>query len=71
MGANKGIFGVNIGHLWGEEEKVKTWFEEILHGAEAGWVRPHVDRTFPLEKAGEAHQYIEDRKNTGKVILIP
>ena len=26
---------------------------------------------FPLEQAAEAHQFIEDRKSTGKVVLIP
>lgn len=35
-----------------------------------GWVRPHVDRTFPFEQIGEAHAYIEARKNIGKVVLV-
>ena len=42
----------------------------ILQGVEDGWVRPHVDKTFPLEQAGEAHRYIEERKNIGKVVLV-
>ncbi|MFQ6071031.1 MAG: medium chain dehydrogenase/reductase family protein [Candidatus Aminicenantales bacterium] len=71
MNANKGIFGVNIGHLWGEAEKVRRWGEEIMRGVEEGWVRPHVDRVFPLEKAGEAHRYLEERQNIGKVVLVP
>lgn len=71
MNANKGIFGVNIGHLWGEEEKVHRWALEIMKGVEQGWVRPHVDKSFPFEKAAEAHQYIEERRNTGKVVLVP
>jgi NADPH:quinone reductase-like Zn-dependent oxidoreductase len=29
-----------------------------------------VDRTFPLENAGEAHAYIEARRNIGKVVLV-
>ena len=28
-------------------------------GVEQGWVRPHVDRAFLFEQAGEAHAYIE------------
>ncbi len=71
MNKNRGVFGVNIGHLWDEPEMVNAWIREILKGAEEEWIRPHVDRTFKFEQVGEAHQYIEDRKNIGKVILAP
>lgn len=71
MNANKGIFGVNIGHMWGIEEKVLTWMREIMKGVEDGWLMPHVDRVFPLEKVAEAHSYIEERRNIGKVVLVP
>jgi len=71
MNKNRGVFGVNVGHLWDEPEKVNAWFRILLKGVEEGWVRPHVDRTFKFKEAGEAHQYIEDRKNIGKVILAP
>lgn len=70
MNANKAIFGVNIGHLWQEEERVRGWLQDLLRGVEEGWVNPHVDRSFPFEKAGEAHAHIENRMNIGKVILI-
>jgi NADPH:quinone reductase-like Zn-dependent oxidoreductase len=71
MNANKGVFGVHVGHLWGEKDKVRSWMAAILKGVEEGWVNPHVDNTFPFEKAAEAHIYIENRKNIGKVILVP
>jgi NADPH:quinone reductase-like Zn-dependent oxidoreductase len=32
-------------------------------------IRPVVDATFPLERAGEAHRYLEDRHAFGKVVL--
>ena len=70
MSWKKGVFGVNIGHLWHEGAKVKTWMDEILDGVRLGWVRPHVDKTFSLEQAAEAHEYIEQRRNIGKVLLI-
>ena len=31
----------------------------------------HVDRTFPLERAADAHRYLEKRRNRGKVIIYP
>ncbi|MHB9841914.1 zinc-binding dehydrogenase [Paraburkholderia terrae] len=43
--------------------------KSLLDGVDAGWIRPHVDRTFPFQEAGEAHAWMEDRKNIGKVVL--
>jgi NADPH:quinone reductase-like Zn-dependent oxidoreductase len=70
MNANKSVFGVNLGHMWREREKISGWMHEILKGIEEGWIRPHVDRSFPFEQAGEAHAYIEARKNIGKIVLV-
>jgi NADPH:quinone reductase-like Zn-dependent oxidoreductase len=71
MNANKGVFGVNLGHLWGEGGKIRAWMGTILQGVDEGWIHPYVDKSFPFDKAAEAHRYIEERKNTGKVVLIP
>jgi NADPH:quinone reductase-like Zn-dependent oxidoreductase len=71
MNVNKGVFGVNMGHLWHEQEKVRRWMEAIMAGFEAGWIRPHVDKVFRFEEAAAAHRYMEERGNTGKVILVP
>jgi NADPH:quinone reductase-like Zn-dependent oxidoreductase len=30
-----------------------------------------VDRCFPFDQAAEAHRYIEEGKNVGKVLLTP
>jgi NADPH:quinone reductase-like Zn-dependent oxidoreductase len=69
MNANRSVFGVNLGHMWHETEMIAGWVETLLDGVAQGWVRPHVDRTFPLGAAGEAHAYIEERRNLGKVVL--
>lgn len=69
MNRNRSVFGVNLGHLWHEAPKIESWMKALVDGVNAGWVRPHVDRTFPLAQAGDAHSYIEARKNTGKVVL--
>jgi synaptic vesicle membrane protein VAT-1 len=70
MNANKSVFGVNLGHMWKEQAKLSAWMHAILHGVEEGWIRPHVDKAFPFEHAGEAHAYIEARKNIGKIVLV-
>ncbi len=71
MSRNKGVFGLNLGHMWREGEKVARWTREIMRGVDEAWIRPHVDRAFPFAQIAEAHTYIESRKNVGKVVLVP
>ncbi|MDZ7694866.1 MAG: zinc-binding dehydrogenase [Balneolaceae bacterium] len=71
MNKNRGVFGVNLGHLWHEKEKARLWMQQLLEGVEDGWLNPHVDATFTYQNVADAHRYIENRKNFGKVILVP
>jgi NADPH:quinone reductase-like Zn-dependent oxidoreductase len=71
MNQNRGVFGVNMGHLWQEPEKIRAWADMLLRGVADGWARPHIDSAFPFDRAGEAHAYIEARRNIGKVVLTP
>jgi NADPH:quinone reductase-like Zn-dependent oxidoreductase len=71
LNKNKGVFGLNLGHMWHEPEKVAEWMKVIIDGVGEGWIRPHVDKSFPFDQAGEAHSYMEARKNIGKVVLVP
>ena len=68
---NRGVFGVNLGHLWHEPKKAEHWMAALAEGVEEGWINPHVDKTFTFAEVAEAHRYIEERKNIGKVILVP
>ena len=71
LSKNRGVFGLNLGHMWHEPEKVTDWVEAILKGTEEGWIRPHVDKSFSFDEAGAAHRYMEERRNIGKVVLVP
>jgi synaptic vesicle membrane protein VAT-1 len=71
LNKNRGVFGLNLGHMWHEPEKVAVWMRELLRGVEEGWVNPYVDRAFSFDEAGAAHRYLEERKNIGKVVLVP
>ncbi|MFZ1863101.1 MAG: medium chain dehydrogenase/reductase family protein [Polyangiales bacterium] len=71
MQENKGVSGVNMGHLWSEREMMAEVFASVLALYQEGAIRPHVDRSFPFGQASEAHAYIESGQNLGKVLLIP
>ncbi|MBA4601557.1 NAD(P)H-quinone oxidoreductase [Thermoactinomyces mirandus] len=36
---------------------------------ESGEIRPVIDRVFPFEQVKEAHRYMEENKNCGKIVL--
>jgi NADPH:quinone reductase-like Zn-dependent oxidoreductase len=71
LNKNLGVFGFNLLHLWQEQELLRNAMMEILQLIATGKFQPLVDRSFPFEKASEAHAYIHDRKNFGKVLLMP
>jgi NADPH:quinone reductase-like Zn-dependent oxidoreductase len=71
MDHNKGVFGVNLGHLWDEIDRLGPMLEAIRERVEAGDFTPVVDETFSFADAGKAHAYIQDRRNFGKVVLTP
>lgn len=69
MDSNRGVFGTNMGHLWEVMDRLQPDMDAILRHVVEGTFCPVVDRAFPFEQAGEAHAYIQDRKNFGKVLL--
>jgi len=71
MHANRGVHGVNLGHLWDRMDLFQQWFATLLQWYADGKLHPHVDRDFPLADAAAAHRYIQEHRNVGKVVLIP
>jgi NADPH:quinone reductase-like Zn-dependent oxidoreductase len=71
MDKNRGIFGVNLGHLWGEAETLRAIMDDIMALVREKKLDPIVDRTFRFTQAGDAHRFIQERKNFGKVLLVP
>jgi NADPH:quinone reductase-like Zn-dependent oxidoreductase len=71
MNANKGVFGVNLGHMWGEVDRMRGWVDQLISLWEQGAIKPKIAGTFRFDDAAAAHHFIQDRKNVGKVLLIP
>ena len=60
---NLRVMGTNLGSL----PEFRTMLEHLADGR----LRPAIDRTFPLSDARAAVQYVLDRRNRGKVLVIP
>jgi NADPH:quinone reductase-like Zn-dependent oxidoreductase len=71
MNDNRGVQGVNLGHLWHRTELLRQMLGEIVDLVRDGTFAPIVDRAFPFDRAGEAHAFLQDRQNFGKVLLEP
>lgn len=71
MHENKGVAGVNMGHLWEEQGLLNEALEALMRLYDEGKINPQVDRSFAFQYAADAHSYIEAGQNTGKVLLTP
>lgn len=71
MNDNKALLGVNLGRLWDRQDLVVGWMAKLLEWLAAGRITPRVDRAFSLAEAAAAHHYLHDRRNLGKVVLVP
>jgi NADPH:quinone reductase-like Zn-dependent oxidoreductase len=71
MNDNKAVIGVNLGHLWDHIDLLRREMLALVADCEAGRIRPVVDRTFPLEDTAGAHRFLQERRNVGKVLLVP
>jgi NADPH:quinone reductase-like Zn-dependent oxidoreductase len=60
---NLRVLGTNLGSL----PEFRTMLEHLADGR----LRPVVDRAFPLTEARAAVQYVLDRRNKGKVLVLP
>jgi len=66
---NRGVFGLHAGHLWGERRQLAPLIDMLVNELGAARIAPVVARTFPLERAADAHRFIQSRQNIGKVVL--
>ncbi|XP_076077200.1 quinone oxidoreductase PIG3-like isoform X2 [Mytilus galloprovincialis] len=52
-----------------KESLVQNFTQNALPYFESGKLKPIIDKIFPLEQIGNAHQLMEENKNTGKIVL--
>lgn len=67
---SKALMGLYLLKLWDAGVDLQPAAERIMTSMVAGTLpKPTVDSVFAAEDAAQAHQYIHDRKNIGKVLL--
>ena len=72
MSQNGGVHGLNLAHLFEERDLLHDGLYELVGRASRGEISPTIASTFPLTAKGacDAHTYLHDRKNIGKVVLV-
>ena len=69
---NKSVIGFHLGQAMRHDpERVTSAVPDLTTALADGDLEVVVGETFPLADAGAAHQFIEDRKSSGKVLLLP
>jgi synaptic vesicle membrane protein VAT-1 len=71
MDDNRGVAGVNMGHLWGEAEMVLEELRALLDLFREGRLQPRIDSVFRFEEAAAAHERLQGRGSVGKILLVP
>ena len=71
MNENKGVFGLNMLKWWDQEGSLERMIEPLEPLAASGALDPVVAEAFPFDRAADAHRFIAERKNVGKVVLTP
>lgn len=69
MNDNKAVMGLNLLHWWDRRGSLEELTRPLVAMVDRGDIAPVVAASFPIEHAAEAHRFIQDRKNTGKVVL--
>jgi NADPH:quinone reductase-like Zn-dependent oxidoreductase len=69
MQSNRGVYGFHLGRLWHHLAPVEQALSQLLEWQVEGQIDPIIDRVFPYQEAAEAHTYLQNRRNFGKVLL--
>jgi NADPH:quinone reductase-like Zn-dependent oxidoreductase len=69
MTHSKSVIGLNMLTLWDAKGTLDEYIEPLTEWVADGRLRPVVAEAFPLEQGPEAHRFIIERRNVGKVVL--
>ena len=71
METNRSVAGVSTGRLWTNPQVLVESLKGAFQLCRQHGIRPRVDSVHTFEQAAAAHRRIVERKNIGRVILVP
>ena len=71
MSESKAVIGLNMLTLWKDRGTLAPWIGPLQEMLDDGTVKPVVAGDFSFEDAGAAQTMITERRNVGKVVLVP
>jgi NADPH:quinone reductase-like Zn-dependent oxidoreductase len=71
MSESKTVIGLNMLTLWKDRGTLRPWIEPLQAMLDDGTIQPVVAGAFSFEDAGAAQTMITERRNVGKVVLVP
>jgi NADPH:quinone reductase-like Zn-dependent oxidoreductase len=71
MSASKSVIGLNMLTLWDHAGTLKPWIDPLRALLDDGTIRPVVAEAVPFDRAPDAHRILAERRNVGKVVLVP
>jgi NADPH:quinone reductase-like Zn-dependent oxidoreductase len=69
MSQSRAVIGLNMLKVWDTHGASPEDTAALSRLVASGVVRPVVAEAFPLERGGDAHRFVAERKNVGKVVL--
>ncbi len=71
MEESKAVIGLNMLRLWDEQRSIEQWLGPLGELLADGTIQPVIAEAFPFDRAADAHRMIAERRNVGKVVLVP
>lgn len=71
MGKSVSLSGGSLLNFIARREELLHRANEVIKGIREGWLTLHIDRILDLEQAAEAHELLENRETSGKILLAP
>jgi NADPH:quinone reductase-like Zn-dependent oxidoreductase len=71
MSDSKSVIGLNMLRLWEDRRSLAPWMTPLQPLIDDGTVEPVVSDAVPFAAAADAHRLIAERRNVGKVVLVP